>query len=304
MQLQSKLETPLNATQVTLHAQKGTAGTTLVLGGTGKTGRRVVERLEALGLPVRAGSRSGELPFEWHDPTTWPALLQNVASVYITYYPDLAVPGAADTIRSFVEQAVQRGVRHLVLLSGRGEAEAQHCESIVQSSGVDWTILRASWFSQNFSEAFLKDLILDGVVALPTGDVQEPFISADDIADAAVAALTESGHAGQLYELTGPRLMTFAEAVAEIAKAIGREVTYVPIALADFVATLTEQGIPADFVSLLSYLFENVLDGHNAYLTDGVQRSLGRAPQDFTTYAQTTAASGVWDLETALSDDV
>ncbi|MBE7380275.1 MAG: NAD(P)H-binding protein [Leptolyngbya sp. SIO1E4] len=295
MQLQPQLENPFNTTQITLHTQKSTAGTTLVLGGTGKTGRRLVERLEARGLPVRIGSRSAALPFEWHNPVTWPALLQNVASVYITYYPDLAVPGAADTIRSFVEQAVQNGVRHLVLLSGRGEAEAQHCERIVQSSGVDWTILRASWFSQNFSEAFLRDLILGGVVALPAGNVQEPFISADDIADVAVVALTESGHAGQLYELTGPRLMTFAEAVGEIAKATGRAVTYVPISLEDFVATLTEQGTPADFVSLLSYLFDKVLDGHNAYLTDGVQRALGRAPQDFTTYAQTTAASGAWN---------
>ncbi|MEM0980887.1 MAG: NAD(P)H-binding protein [Cyanobacteria bacterium P01_H01_bin.58] len=295
MQLQTKPQTTDNNAQVTLNAQPKTVGTTLVLGGTGKTGRRVVERLEARGLPVRVGSRSAEKPFEWQDPTTWAPALENVASVYITYYPDLAVPGAPDTIRALVEQAVQSGVGHLILLSGRGEKEAERCEAIVQGSGVDWTILRASWFSQNFSEAFLRDLLLEGVVALPTGDVQEPFISADDIADVAVAALTEPGHAGQLYELTGPRLMTFAEAVAEIAQATGREVTYVPISLEAFIAALTEQGIPTNFVALLQYLFEKVLDGHNAYLTDGVQRALGRAPQDFTVYAQATAASGAWN---------
>ncbi|MBP0001231.1 MAG: NAD(P)H-binding protein [Cyanobacteria bacterium SID2] len=277
-----------------INTNENASNLTLVLGGTGKTGRRVVERLEARGVLVRVGSRSAEVPFEWQDPATWTPVLQDVASVYITYYPDLAVPGATDTIRSFVEQAVQSGVRHLVLLSGRGEEEAQRCECIVREAGVDWTILRASWFSQNFSEAFLRDLVLGGVVALPAGEVQEPFISADDIADVAVTVLTEPGHEGELYELTGPRLMSFAEAVGEIAKATGRDVSYVPISLEAFVSALIEQGVPTDFVSLLSYLFDKVLDGHNAYLTDGVQRVLGRAPRDFTVYAQATATSGAW----------
>ncbi|MEN8129451.1 MAG: NAD(P)H-binding protein [Pseudomonadota bacterium] len=272
---------------------KNTPNMTLVLGGTGKTGRRVVERLKARGVPVRIGSRSAELPFEWQDQTTWAPVLQNMASVYIVYYPDLAVPGAADTIRSFVDQAVQSGVRRLVLLSGRGEEEAQRCERIVQDAGAEWTILRASWFSQNFSEAFLRDLVIGGVVALPAGDVREPFIDAEDIADVAVAALTEPGHAGQLYALTGPRLLTFAEAVGEIAQATGREIAYVPIPQEAFASALAEQGVPADFVALVSYLFNDVLDGRNAHLSDGVQRALGRAPRDFTEYVRDVAA-GVW----------
>ena len=273
---------------------KNTQNMTLVLGGTGKTGRRVVERLRARGVPVRIGSRSAELPFEWQDQTSWAPVLQDVASVYITYYPDLAVPGAANTIRAFVEQAVQSGVHRLVLLSGRGEEEAQHCERIVQDAGVEWTILRASWFSQNFSEAFMRDLVLGGEVALPAGDVREPFIDAEDIADVAVAALTESGHAGQLYELTGPRLLTFTEAVREIAQATDREIAYAPITQEAFASALTEQDVPADFVALLSYLFNEVLDGRNAHLTDGVQRALGRAPRDFTDYVRDANAAGAW----------
>lgn len=272
-----------------------TPNMTLVLGGTGKTGRRVVERLHAGGVPVRIGSRSAKLPFEWHDQTTWAPILQNVASAYIVYYPDLAVPGAADTIRSFVEQAVHSGVRRLVLLSGRGEEEAQRCERIVQNGGADWTILRASWFNQNFSEDFLRDLVLGGVVALPGGEVGEPFVDADDIADAAVAALTEPGHAGQLYELTGPRLMTMAEAVAEIAKATSREIAFVPMSPEAFAASSAEQGVPADIVELLTYLFNEVMDGRNAHLTDGVQRALGRPPRDFAEYARDAAAAGAWD---------
>lgn len=288
------LQSPVNAVFNLASHDSLSSPTTLVLGGTGKTGRRIIERLESNGFPVRVGSRSAKCPFDWHDSTTWAPLLQGVSSVYIAFYPDLAVPGAAIIIRAFVEQAVNSGVQHLVLLSGRGEVEAQHCERIVQDAGVDWTILRVSWFSENFSEAFLRDLVLGGVVALPAGDVQEPFISADDIADVAATVLTESGHAGQLYELTGPQLMTFADAVEAIAQATGRDISYVPISIEAFVAALTDQGIPADFITLLHYLFDKVLDGHNAYVTDGVQRVLARSPQHFTTYAQRTAATGVW----------
>jgi uncharacterized protein YbjT (DUF2867 family) len=267
---------------------------TLVLGGTGKTGRRVAEKLTALDIPVRIGSRSGTPAFDWDDKSTWEPVLKNVGAVYIVFYPDLAVPGAPAAIRSFSDLAVKSGVHRLVLLSGRGEEEAQHCEEIVTNSGTDWTILRTSWFSQNFSEGFFRDLVLSGEVALPAGPVLEPFIDVEDIADVAVAALTKDGHAGQLYELTGPRLLTFTEAVEEIASATGRKVQYTQIPNEVFEAALTEQGVPADAVALISYLFTTVLDGRNSYLADGVQRALGRQPRDFTEYVQKTAASGAW----------
>src|SRR5215207_5527039 len=182
-----------------------TEPTTLVLGGTGKTGRRVVERLRARGLPVRAGSRSGAPPFHWEDRSTWAPALRGAASAYVSYFPDLAVPGAPEAVGAFVEQALQSGTRRLVLLSGRGEEEAQRAERVLQDCGTDWTIVRCSWFSQNFSESYMLDSILAGEVALPAPDTPEPFVDAEDIADVAVMALTEDGHAGRLYELTGPR---------------------------------------------------------------------------------------------------
>ncbi len=276
-------------------SSKSLQGMTLVLGGTGKTGRRVAERLKVRGVPTRIGSRAAELPFDWEDSSTWAPVLEDVAAVYIAFHPDLAVPGAPATIRSFVEQAVRNGVGRLVLLSGRGEEEAQRCEQIVQDAGVEWTVLRASWFAQNFSEAFMRDLVLGGVVALPAGDVREPFVDAEDIADVAVAALTEPGHANELYELTGARLLTFAEAVGEIAAATGREIKYVPISQEVFTSALHEQKVPDDLVALLSYLFSEVLDGRNAHLNDGVQRALGREPRGFADYARATAATGVWN---------
>jgi len=270
-------------------------GRTLVTGGTGKTGRRVVQRLTARGRAVRVGSRSGLPPFDWENQATWAPALRDVESVYLTYFPDLAVPGAVATVGSFAELAVEKGVKRLVLLSGRGEEGAELGEQAVQASGADWTILRASWFNQNFSENYLRDPVLSGEVALPVGDVGEPFIDAEDIADLAAAALTQDGHAGRLYELTGPRLLTFGQAVEEIARAAGREVRFVPVSMEQYASLLAELDVPAEFVWLLTYLFTEVLDGRNAYLADGVQRALGREPRDFTDYARATAATGVWD---------
>ncbi|MDP9864069.1 MULTISPECIES: NmrA family transcriptional regulator [Streptosporangium] len=269
--------------------------TTLVLGGTGKTGRRVVDRLTARDLPVRVGSRSGRPPFDWDDQATWAPALRDVESVYVTYYPDLAFPGAAAAIGSFAGLAADSGVRRLVLLSGRGEEEAQVCERAMQEAGTEWTILRASWFCQNFSEHYLLEPVLSGVVALPAGDMAEPFVDADDIADVAVAALTQDGHAGQIYELTGPRLLTFTDAAQEIAEAAGREVRYLPVSPEQYVAALVEYGMPAGEATLLTGLFTKVLDGRNAHLSDGVRRALGREPRDFADYARDAAATGVWN---------
>ncbi len=273
-----------------------TDNTILVLGGTGKTGRRVVERLARRNVPVRIGSRSGTPPFDWEDSATWAPVLQGVEMVYVTYQPDLGAPGAADAIHAFTELAAASGVRQLVLLSGRGEGEARRSEQIVQDSELAWTIVRASWFDQNFSEDFLLESVLGGEVALPVGEVKEPFIDADDIADVVVAALTEEGHAGQVYELTGPRLLTFAEAVAEIAQASGRDVRFVQVSLEQFNAGLKAAQVPDTVVRLLNYLFTTVLDGRNAFLVDGVQRVLGREPRDFADYARATAATGVWTV--------
>lgn len=266
----------------------------LVLGATGKTGSRVATRLQQLGIPVRAGHRSATLPFDWQNSTTWQPALQGVKKLYLSFQPDLAVPGAIDTVERFCRQAVNSGVQKIVLLSGRGEDEARQAEDVVKNSGVDWTVLRASWFMQNFSESFILDDLLNGQVYLPPGEIPEPFIDAEDIADAAVAALTQPGHSNTLYELSGPRLMTFAQAIGEIALASGREIHYQQVPVADYVGYLREAQLPAEMVTLLEYLFSTVLDGRNASVTEGIQQSLGRAPRDFSAYIADTLNSGVW----------
>jgi uncharacterized protein YbjT (DUF2867 family) len=265
----------------------------LVLGSTGKTGRRVVERLTRRGVPTRVGARSGTPPFDWDDRETWAPVLHGVGSVYLSHYLD-ALPGAAETIGSFAELAVENGIPRLVHLSGRGEAEAELAEQALRDTGAEVTTLRSTWFSQNFSESYFLDGLLAGELALPAVNAPEPFVDADDIADVAVAALTEDGHVGETYELTGPRLLTFTDAVSEIAQATGREIRYAPVSIEDFAAGLEEQAVPEEWIELLVYLFQEVLDGRNAHLSDGVQRALGRAPKDFADYARDAAATRVW----------
>ena len=270
---------------------------TLVLGGTGKTGRRVVQRLTALDEPVRMGSRSGGLPFDWADPATWAPALTGVKAAYVSYYPDLAAPGAAEAIGSFAEMAVNSGTRRLVMLSGRGEDEAMACEKALADSGADWTVLRCSWFDQNFSEGYMLEPVVSGHVILPAAAVGEPFVDADDIADVAAAVLTQAGHTGQAYELTGPRLLTFADAVAEIAAATRRPIGYTAVPAADYAEAMAAEGVPGEVIELLTYLFTTVLDGRNAHLGNGIRQVLGRPARDFANYARDAAATGIWDQQ-------
>lgn len=268
-------------------------GMTLVLGGTGKTGRRVADRLKARGQAVRVASRSGARRFDWNDQNTWAPLLEGVESMYVAYPPDLAAPTSGPHLRAMAAQAVASGVKKIVLLSGRGEPQCYPAERAVRESGAAFTVIRCAWFAQNFSEGQMLPSVLAGELAFPAGNISEPFVDIDDTAEVAVAALTDSEHEGKIYELSGPRLVTFAEAVAEISQAIGREVRYVPIGFDEYAEVLS-QFVPAEQVTFLKELFEFILDGHNAYLSDGVQQALGRKPKDFRDFARDAAAAGAW----------
>ena len=268
--------------------------TTLVLGGNGKTGRRVAERLRAQGVDVRIGSRTATPAFDWEDDSTWAAAVDGIASAYVSFYPDLALPGAAEKIGALARLAADAGVRRLVLLSGRGEPEAQRSEQALIAAGTEWTIVRCSWFAQNFSEAFMLDAVRSGELAVPAGPVPEPFVDVEDVAEVAVAALTDDRHVGQVYELTGPRALRFDEAAAEIAAASAREVRFTRVPVEAYKAGMLEAGVPEDEADLVTWLFTDVLDGRNCDPQDGVRRALGRAPRDFGEYARATAATGVW----------
>jgi uncharacterized protein YbjT (DUF2867 family) len=266
----------------------------LVVGATGKTGSRIVTLLESRGLRVRPGARKAAIPFDWDKPETWHGALEGVSSVYLSYFPDIAFPGAVEKVEAVSALAREAGVKRLVLLTGRGEYHAERAEEVVRQSGVPFTIIRAAWFAQNFSEGALFGPVMAGVLPMPGGDVREPIIDIDDIAEVAVAALTEDGHAGELYEVTGPRLMTFGEMAEELSAAIGRPVQYLPISFEDFHAELARANgeMIADVITDIA---RETLDGRNAQLTDGVQRALGRPPRDFTSFARKAARAGYWD---------
>lgn len=266
----------------------------LITGGTGKTGRRVAERLIAAGRRVRIGSRSATPAFDWDDRTTWSRALDGVGAVYIAYQPDLAMPGAQDAIQAFLAQALDKGVEKFVLLSGRGEPEAQDAELALKATGADWTILRASWFMQNFSEAHFLEPLQAGELALPVGEVREPFVDVEDIADVAAAVLTGPGHSRRLYELTGPEALSFAEAVDQIGRAADRKLGYTRIPAKAYRAALEGAQLPDEVIGLILYLLTTVLDGRNVKTADGVMQALGRPAGSFADYARRTAAAGVW----------
>ncbi|MDA2805641.1 NmrA family NAD(P)-binding protein [Nocardiopsis suaedae] len=273
-----------------------TDGDILVLAATGKTGRRVVWRLREAGVPVRAASRSSEVAFDWTDSGTWGPALDGVRAVY------LVAPEDPAPIGDFVASAVAAGTERFAVLSGHG---IQHsgpgfgqgmaaAEEAVRGSGAAWTLIRPNNFFQNFTEDLWLEPVRSGRLALPIGTVPEPFVDAEDVAAVAVAALTGDGHDGQVYELSGPRAITFAEAARAIGEAAGREVRFEELTPEQYVGELLAQGIPKEFASLLDAMFALHRDGHTADVVDGVQRALGRPAADFHEWVRRTAETGVW----------
>lgn len=256
----------------------------LVIGSTGKTGRRVMAKLQALGYQPKGASRRDEVFFDWSEPSSWATALKGIDSVYLTYYPDLAVPNAPDDIAKFCALAKLKGVKHVTLLSGRGEPAAQKCENIVKQSGLNWTVVRASWFNQNFSEGMFRDFIMSGKIALPVSEMTEPFIDVDDIAEVVVASLTQPQHNGQLYEVTGPELLSFAQLAQKFCTHLGRPVAFESIDLAVFQSNLAQAQVDSGAIEALTYLFTEVLDGRNQFLADGVEQALGRKAKSFDDY--------------------
>ena len=270
----------------------------LVIGGTGKTGRKVVEGLKQQNQNVRIGSRNNNPAFEWNDPSTWPNALAGMDKVYIVYYPDLAVPGALEAIKGLTEEAKKAGVRKAVLLSGKGEKEAERCEQVLANSGLDYTLVRASWFNQNFSESFFLDPILASHVALPMPHAKIPFVDTGDIAEVVVKVLLDEAHNGKTYEITGPRAMTFEEAVKEIATGTEKKIKYQAVSLEAYNSMMKAAGVPSDYIWLFDYLFREVLGNEqNQVVTSDVEKVLGRKATDFTDYVQKTVKTGVWNQQ-------
>ncbi|MFH9070445.1 NmrA family NAD(P)-binding protein [Streptomyces alboflavus] len=283
--------------QNTQHTQGTQAPlTVLVTGATGRVGSRVAEAARAAGHEVRSASRSGAVRFDWYDASTWADALRGADAAFLAYQPDVGAPGAAEAVGAFARQAVDLGVRHLVLLSARGEDQAHATEDALAVPGARWTVVRASWFAQNLSEGPLADAMREsGELAFPGGEVLEPFIDVRDIADVVLAVLgAGERYDGRVLEVSGGRLLSFRDAVAEVSAAVGREFGYVPVPAVEYGAALREFGVPDAEVEFLIELFETNLDGRNAHVSTGVQDILGRAPREFSAFVQEAATAAAW----------
>lgn len=287
---------PCGVRQLTERMTQNTAQgmTVVVTGASGRTGSRVAQAAERAGLTVRAASRARG--FDWHDRSTWADVLRGADAAYLVYPTDVGAPDAADAVGRLAREAVALGVRRLVLLSSRGEERALPTEEALRASGAGWTVVRAAWFAQNFSEGpLVEGLRQSGELVFPGGEVREPFVDLPDVADVVVKTLTEGDrYLGKVLDVSGPRLLTFREAVAEVGRAAGRELTYTPVPAREYGQQLAGFGVPPQEVAFLVELFETLLDGRNAHLSDGVREVLGREPRDFAEYARESAGAGVW----------
>ena len=268
----------------------------LVIGGTGKTGRRVVEQLKNKGIEPRIGSRNASPSFDWNNKDTWVNSLDGIQRMYVTYYPDLAIPGAKEAIESLTYLAKELGVKKMVLLSGKGEKEAEACENIVIHSGIDYTIVRASWFNQNWSESFFLDPIKSGNVALPMADVLIPFVDVNDIAEVAATVLLDDTYNRDVIEVTGPELITFKDIVTMISESSKRSLNFHDISLDQYINGMKTMNIPKEVVWLIEYLFTHVLTNpKNQLIANDIEHVLGRKAKPFINYARETAKTGVWN---------
>ncbi|MEU1401081.1 NmrA family transcriptional regulator [Streptomyces sp. NPDC005728] len=268
--------------------------TVVVTGASGRTGGRVAEAARAAGMTVRAASRARG--FDWRDRSTWAQVLRGADAAYLVYPSDVGAPDAADAVGDLAREAVGLGVRRLVLLSARGEEQAGPAEEALRASGADWTIVRAAWFSQNFSEGpLVAELREYGELVFPAGAVREPFVDVRDIADVVVVALAAGDrYVGQVLEVSGARLLSFGEAVAEIAAATGRELSYRAVPVREYGERLAGFGVPTEEAEFLTDVFASLLDGRNAYVSDGVRQVLGREPRDFGDFVREAAPAGTW----------
>lgn len=268
----------------------------LVIGGTGKTGRRVLEELKKQNHNVKVGSRNSYPVFDWNNPSTYVQALKGIDRAYIVYYPDLAVPGAKEAIATLTEVALKEGLEKVVLLSGKGETEAEACEDIVANSGLNYTLVRASWFNQNFSESFFLEPILAGHVALPMSEVEIPFVDANDIAEVVTKVLLDDAYNNQIITVTGPRKLTFKDVIKEIATEANRTINFQPISLEEYNEAMKKVGLPDDYVWLFGYLFKEVLGNiENQVVSNDVESVLGRKATDFSEFVKKTALTGVWN---------
>lgn len=253
-------------------------------------GSAIAGRLLERGVALRLGARNAQkarvafpgaevVPLDYQDATSVPAALQDVDALYLASPFDMP----PETTMRVVDLAAQAGVRHVVRLSAMGAQlmdahPLRRVELHIEASGMSWTFLRPNTFMQNFSTTDAEGIRRTGAIIEPAGDGATSFVDARDIAAVGVVALTERGHEGLAYDLTGPAAVTREQVAAAISAATGRAVRYEPVEEQQFEQGMTDAGDPEVAIQTMTNFYRYVRAGQTATLADGVQRVTGRAP--------------------------
>ena len=268
----------------------------LVTGGTGKTGRRLVAQLRDHGIPCRVAARGvasaeGTCPFDWTQPGTWDQALNDVASVYLVAP---AIEDPAPTMINFVRRALERGISRFVLLSASLLPAGGPAMGLVhlwlQQNAPEWAVLRPSWFMQNFSEGqHLAPIRDEDRIYSAADNGRVPFVSADDIAAAAMSALTNQRSFNFDFVLTGSQPITYDEVAERISKAVGRTISHhrlSPDAMAERYRSL---GLGSLHAQTLAAMDKAIAAGVEDRVTDCVERLIGRPPMAFDAFVEANA---------------
>ena len=269
----------------------------LVTAPNSKTGKQVVKLLKRENIPFRAASRSTSVPFDWENEKTWASAISGAHAVYVVIPPNLAFADMPQRLKAFLTYCEAVRVRRIILLSGRGEDEAAKIEEVALSNAIPTTVLRASWFAQNFSEGYFVEGVVNGQLAIPSKLVREPFIDTRDIAKAVVFALKDKSSNNYVFELTGPELLSFEDVAKKFTKHLDQSVTYVYMPIEDYINQLLQFGVSTDEIDLTRFLFGELLDGRNAYTTSDLSLLLGEQGTSFEQFIQHTKPSGVWQSQ-------
>lgn len=274
-----------------IHAEAGSP--ILLIGGTGKVGRRLESALRRRGHRVRIASRrAGDVEFDWAEPETYDRAVAGVEAMFIIG------PGSATDwsplLRDLLARAAEAGVHRAVLLSARGVefhpgGAVDRAEHALREGPVPWVILRPSHFAQNFTEAMFVPV--DGMVRAPVGDGAEPFVDVEDVAEVAASLLTDPSFEHEVVEISGPEAVDFSSAVSHLGEAAGRRFAFVDEPPDQHVERLRAAGTPEGYIAWRMAMLGGIRSGDDAYLSDGVRRVLGRPAISFPEWATREAGT-------------
>ncbi|WP_224449937.1 SDR family oxidoreductase [Haloprofundus salilacus] len=287
----------------------------LVTGATGTVGRHVVSTLSDRPATVRVGLRNPDassrrvpetadvVEFDFEKPEAWGSTLANVDGLFLVRPPTVD----AETVGRFAEAAARVGVAHIVYLSTLGAERNvliphHRIEKRIMATEADYTLLRASFFMQNFLEVHRADIVEHNQIFVPAGDGKTSFVDARDLGEAGATVLTERGHENHAYDLTGSEAVGYTEVAAVFTRVLDRQITYPKPSLLEFGVRMRRRGNSLAFIALMGGIYTTARLGLAARVTDDTSRILGREPRKMRTFVEEYADEFRADSETPDQD--